>query len=42
MPVARAYRYGRRWELKLDHQFLDQLSVEFSETIQTLKTKQLN
>jgi DNA polymerase-1 len=37
MPVARVLTGMEEDGIKLDHQFLDQLSVEFSETIQTLE-----
>ncbi|ENW84254.1 DNA polymerase I [Acinetobacter sp. ANC 3929] len=39
MPVARVLTGMEEDGIKLDHQFLDQLSVEFSETIQTLETQ---
>lgn len=37
MPVARVLTGMEEDGIKLDHQFLDQLSVEFSETIQNLE-----
>ncbi|RZF50154.1 DNA polymerase I [Acinetobacter halotolerans] len=37
MPVARVLTAMEEDGIKLDHQFLDQLSVEFSKTIQTLE-----
>ena len=43
MPVARVLTGMEEDGIKLDHAFLDQLSVEFSETMQTLwKIRQLN
>ncbi|MEQ1311541.1 DNA polymerase I [Acinetobacter sp. XH1639] len=39
MPVARVLTGMEEDGIKLDHQFLDQLSVEFSETIQTLENQ---
>ncbi|WP_087545633.1 DNA polymerase I [Acinetobacter sp. WCHA29] len=39
MPVARVLTAMEEDGIKLDHQFLDQLSVEFSETIQTLENQ---
>lgn len=39
MPVARVLTGMEEDGIKLDHQFLDQLSVEFSETIQTLEAQ---
>ncbi|MGO3918331.1 DNA polymerase I [Acinetobacter venetianus] len=39
MPVARVLTGMEEDGIKLDHQFLDQLSVEFSETMQTLENQ---
>jgi DNA polymerase I-like protein with 3'-5' exonuclease and polymerase domains len=39
MPVARVLTSMEENGIKLDHQFLDQLSVEFAETIQTLENQ---
>ncbi|ENW93686.1 DNA polymerase I [Acinetobacter sp. NIPH 298] len=39
MPVARVLTAMEEDGIKLDHQFLDQLSVEFSKTIQTLENQ---
>nr|WP_314369872.1 DNA polymerase I [uncultured Acinetobacter sp.] len=39
IPVARVLTGMEEDGIKLDHQFLDQLSVEFSETIQTLENQ---
>lgn len=39
MPVARVLTGMEEDGIKLDHQFLDQLSVEFSKTIQSLETQ---
>lgn len=39
MPVARVLTGMEEDGIKLDHQFLDQLSIEFSETIQTLEAQ---
>lgn len=39
MPVARVLTGMEEDGIKLDHQFLDQLSVDFSETIQTLENQ---
>ncbi|MFW1839188.1 DNA polymerase I [Acinetobacter gyllenbergii] len=39
MPVARVLTGMEEDGIKLDHAFLDQLSVEFSETIQTLEAQ---
>ena len=39
MPVARILTEMEENGIKLDHQFLDQLSVEFAETIQTLENQ---
>ena len=39
MPVGRVLTGMEEDGIKLDHQFLDQLSVEFSETIQTLENQ---
>lgn len=39
MPVTRVLTGMEEDGIKLDHQFLDQLSVEFSETIQTLEAQ---
>lgn len=39
MPVARVLTGMEEDGIKLDHKFLDQLSVEFSDTMQTLENQ---